>query len=145
MPKSVVLIPQLIQQASQQILPAEILDYDSLSYKQLSTWESRVLASAAASYIWTAIPPNLKRLRGSTRPSRFGGGVAPHIVKRLLREKFFRPHIDSATWTFATASAQNIFAEHILQNTRLPLLISPLQQQSQPRRRGLLGLGIAGL
>lgn len=80
MPRSVGSIRQLIQTASESILPVESLDYDSLSYKPLSTWESRVSASPRASFIWTRIPANLRRLRGSTSPA-----------KRILSQRFSSP------------------------------------------------------
>ena len=156
MPKSVVLIPQLIQRASQQILPAEILDYDSLSYKQLSTWESRVSASTGASYIWMQIPQSLKRLRGSINPRFSGGGMGPpeHIVKRLLRDKFYRPVlVGTDNWHFATATAMNPLWNQQLANSfaglanqfppgqMLPILNPP----PRSRRGGLLGLGLGPL
>ena len=157
--KSVVLIPQLIQEASQRILPAETLDYDSLSYKPLSTWESRVSASAPASYIWTLIPQNLRRLRGSTdspfarRGIRMGVGAPENIVKSLLRTKFpIRVPIDFSSWHFQTAMPSQMWGMISPGQTQTisgsPGLLSqqfqvPSQSQSSSSRRGFLG-GVLG-
>src|SRR6185503_11132080 len=134
MPKSVGLTVQLIQMASQSILPAEHLDYDSLSYKRLETWESRVLASPGPSYIWTAIPVNLKRLRGSTSPVRvwikrkFPEPLTA-AERRELRRLFYNQFMASSyAGAFHQAPSQ---------------LLLPSQLQSSSSRRGLLG-GVLG-
>ena len=135
MPKSVVLIPALIQAASRSILPVETLDYDSLSYKPLSTWESRVLASAAGSFISTQIPAKLQMLRGSTSPVR--GVIRAHFPKP--------PDLGSYRWGFA--SAQSMYGTQLNFNSLAAQfgptpgqLLQPSPQPSSASRRGLLEL-----
>lgn len=117
--KSVGLTGLLIQRVTESILPAESLNYASLSYKPLSTLESRVLASPAHSYIWTQIPPSLSGLRG--------------FISNLLREHGFGPPIPS---TLAQMWAQNISSATSFQMQR-----NMLQMQSPHRSfgGGLLG------
>ena len=134
-PKSVALTGLLIAEVTRQTLPAETLDYDSLSFKPLSTWESRVSASIIHSFIWTQIPASLKTLRGSTSP------VRNQIRQKFPDRKIFA-HEEWSRWQDYRMDLGHAM-QQVAPGQRLRVFPPPFQQPSSASRRGFLG-GVLG-